>query len=206
MSTVFRGTAEAEAARRALERRLADEPTLPAPPRLTATQLRGVCHELGEDVIGPFLRDRRGYVATHLRPLRDRPEPLYVQSGTRAERVAVRNPAKQVRYIDYKVGLANVDNTLRGLQHMFDGTRADLDGATILCIVDDDAATHEVLLAVQNGSLRVLEPGAEPAEPTATASGSLSAWMDLRSRPARHSACWWPAARRLRWTAHLTAL
>ncbi|MGH9209941.1 MAG: (4Fe-4S)-binding protein [Acidimicrobiales bacterium] len=67
-------------------------------PQYKSAYCMAVC-PAGEDVIGPFLRDRRGYVATHLRPLRDRPEPVYVQSGTRAERVAVRNPAKQVRYI-----------------------------------------------------------------------------------------------------------
>jgi ferredoxin len=96
-------------------------------PQYKSAYCMAVC-PAGEDVIGPYLRDRRGYVATTLRPLRDRPEPVYVQGGTKAERVAARNPAKELRYIDYQVGLANVDNTLRGLQHMFDGTRADLDG------------------------------------------------------------------------------
>ena len=70
-----------------------------------------------------------------------------------------------------------------GLQHMFDGTRAALDGTTIRCVIDDDSTTHELLLAVQNGSLRVLHAGAdartELGGPTATASGPLSAWMDL---------------------------
>jgi epoxyqueuosine reductase len=151
-------------------------------PQYKSAYCMAVC-PAGTDVIGPYLRDRRGYVATYLRPLRNRPEPVYVQSGTRAERVAARNPAKQVRYIDYKVGLASVDNILRGLQHMFDGTRAPLDGTTIRCVIEGDSATHEILLAVQNGSLRVLHAGddapTEQAEPTATARGPLSAWMDL---------------------------
>jgi ferredoxin len=151
-------------------------------PQYKSAYCMAVC-PAGEDVIGPYLRDRRGYVATHVRPLRTRPEPVYVQSGTRAERVALRNPAKQVRYIDYEVGVASVDNVLRGLQHMFDGTRAPLDGTTILCVIDADDAAHELVLAVQNGSLSVLD--ASPDAPTqhgeqsATVSGPLSAWMDL---------------------------
>jgi ferredoxin len=147
-------------------------------PQYKSAYCMAVC-PAGTDVVGPYLRDKRGYVATHVRPLRNRAEPVYVQSGTRAERVAARNPAKQVRYIDYKVGLAAVENTLRGLQHMFDGTRADLDGTTILCVIDDDSAVHSLVLAVQNGSLRLLEPDAERPEPTATARGPLRAWMDL---------------------------
>jgi epoxyqueuosine reductase len=147
-------------------------------PQYKSAYCMAVC-PAGTDVIGPYLRDKRGYVATHLRPLRTRPEPVYVQSGTRAERVAARNPAKQVRYIDYKVGLASIDNTLRGLQHMFDGTRTDLDGTIIRCVIDDDTATHERLLTVEASTLRLLEPDAEHPEPTATARGPLAAWMDL---------------------------
>jgi hypothetical protein len=146
-------------------------------PQYKSAYCMAVC-PAGTDVIGPCLRDKRAFVATHLRPLRTRPEPVYVQSGTRAERVAARNPAKQVRYIDFEVGVASVENTLRGLRHMFDGTRADLDGTTIRCIIDDDGA-HETLLTVQKGSLRLLDPDAERAEPAVTIRGALPAWMDL---------------------------
>ncbi|HLM63319.1 MAG TPA: alkyl sulfatase C-terminal domain-containing protein [Acidimicrobiales bacterium] len=63
---------------------------------------------------------------------------------------------------------------------MFDGTRADLDGISIRCVVEDPAASaHGFLLSVQNGSLGVLEAEADHPEPAATVSGPLSAWMDL---------------------------
>ena len=62
---------------------------------------------------------------------------------------------------------------------MFDGASADLDGTAILCIIDDDTARHERLLAVQASSLQLLEADAEHPEPTATARGPLPAWMDL---------------------------
>jgi hypothetical protein len=62
---------------------------------------------------------------------------------------------------------------------MFDSTRADLDGTSILCIIDDEPTTHERLLAVDEGSLRLLEPDDETSPPSATASGPLSVWMDL---------------------------
>ncbi len=147
-------------------------------PQYKSAYCMAVC-PAGTDVIGPYLRDKRGYVATHVRPLRTRPEPVYVQSGTRAERVAARNPAKQVRYIDYKVGLASVDNALRGLQHMFDGTRAGLVGTTIRCIIDHAAGSDERLLTVEASSLRLLGPDTDHPAPTTTARGPLPAWMDL---------------------------
>ncbi len=59
-----------------------------------------------------------------------------------------------------------------------DGTRTQLEGSSILCVIED-AGTHAFLLVVQNGSLRVLEADAEQLEPAATARGALSAWMDL---------------------------
>jgi len=52
MSAVFRGSAEAEASRRALERRLAEGPPRAAPPRLSAARLGELCRELGADDVG----------------------------------------------------------------------------------------------------------------------------------------------------------
>jgi hypothetical protein len=52
---VFRGNAEAEAARRSPERQVADEPSSPAPLQLTATQLRKLCEDRGAD-------DKRGHL------------------------------------------------------------------------------------------------------------------------------------------------
>ncbi|MGH9209942.1 MAG: hypothetical protein ACRD2C_04600 [Acidimicrobiales bacterium] len=62
---------------------------------------------------------------------------------------------------------------------MFDGTRSDLDGTTILCIIEDDTDTHERLLAVHRSSLQVLDPSADHPAPTTTVRGPLAAWMDL---------------------------
>lgn len=44
----------------------------------------------GEDVIGTYLRDKAGHRREILKPLQDRPEPIYVVAGTDAEDVARR--------------------------------------------------------------------------------------------------------------------
>jgi ferredoxin len=73
----------------------------------------------GEDVIGPYLADRAHYRQEVFLPLRNQVEPVYVRSGTRAEKVAARNPAKQLRYIDFKPDVSTVANFAIGLRHMF---------------------------------------------------------------------------------------
>ncbi|MEX5710464.1 hypothetical protein AB1484_19680 [Parafrankia sp. FMc6] len=47
------------------------------------------------------------------------PEPVYVQSGSHAEKTAERNPAEQVRYLGFKPDVSTVTNFALGLRHMF---------------------------------------------------------------------------------------
>src|SRR6516165_10926544 len=44
----------------------------------------------GEDVIGPYLRDKQRHLKEVVRPLQERPEPVYVVAGSDAEAVARR--------------------------------------------------------------------------------------------------------------------
>jgi ferredoxin len=55
----------------------------------------------GEDVIGPWLDDRRQFLAEVVRPLQGKEEAIYVRDGSpAADHVARRFPHKQVRVID----------------------------------------------------------------------------------------------------------
>ncbi|WP_225823615.1 4Fe-4S binding protein [Streptomyces naphthomycinicus] len=54
----------------------------------------------GEDVLGPYLDDRRHYLDTVLRPLREKTETLYVLPGSAAQRYAERRfPHKPTREV-----------------------------------------------------------------------------------------------------------
>ncbi|KOX17419.1 (4Fe-4S)-binding protein [Saccharothrix sp. NRRL B-16348] len=54
----------------------------------------------GEDVIGPFLDDRKAFLATVVKPLQDKEEPVYVVPGSPAEtHVRKRFPHKTVREV-----------------------------------------------------------------------------------------------------------
>jgi epoxyqueuosine reductase QueG len=53
----------------------------------------------GEDVKAQYLRDKKGYVQQILKPLRDRPERVYVMAGSKAESAAKRNAQKEIRIV-----------------------------------------------------------------------------------------------------------
>ncbi len=54
----------------------------------------------GEDVIGPFLADRKGFLEGVVGPLQDKAEPVYVVPGSDAEtHVAKRFPRKTIRRV-----------------------------------------------------------------------------------------------------------
>lgn len=54
----------------------------------------------GEDVIGPFLDDRKAFLTDVVKPLQDKVEPVYVVPGSNAEtHVRKRFPHKTVRQV-----------------------------------------------------------------------------------------------------------
>ena len=87
-------------------------------PNYKSAYCMAVC-PAGEDVIGAYLADPAKHRQEVLMPLRERPEAVYVRSGTRAEQRAARNPHKFVRYIDYKPDVSSPANFALGLRHMF---------------------------------------------------------------------------------------
>ncbi|MCM3882308.1 4Fe-4S binding protein [Frankia sp. R82] len=93
----------------------------------------------GEDVIGPYLADRARYRDEVLLPLRRHPEPIYVRSGSQAEKAAARNPAKRVRYLDFRPDVSTVANFALGLRHMFTPDTAPADGLRVAFRLPDGA-------------------------------------------------------------------
>jgi ferredoxin len=128
----------------------------------------------GEDVIGPYLADKARFRDDVLLPLRGRPEPVYVQSGSHAELTATRNPAKRVRYLDFKPDVSTVANFALGLRHMFtvnaarseslrvafhfpDGTLlASLDKGTLTTGPLDDAPVDATVVCEASDYIRIL--------------------------------------------------
>ncbi|WP_410657707.1 (4Fe-4S)-binding protein [Amycolatopsis sp. lyj-112] len=69
-------------------------------PNYKAAYCMAVC-PAGEDVLGPYLDDRRGFLGTVVKPLQDKVEMLYVRPGSPAREYAERRfPHKPVKEVD----------------------------------------------------------------------------------------------------------
>jgi Fe-S-cluster-containing hydrogenase component 2 len=74
----------------------------------------------GEDVIGPFLTDRKGYLEEVVKPLQDKQETVYVIPGSDAETyVARRFPHKKTKGIGNGLRTRSIKAFLAGLRHVF---------------------------------------------------------------------------------------
>jgi ferredoxin len=74
----------------------------------------------GEDVIGPFLDNRKSYLDDVVRPLQEKVENVYVVPGGDAEQhVAKRFPHKRVRKVSHGMRPRTVDGLFKGMAPMF---------------------------------------------------------------------------------------
>ncbi|MGH7253964.1 MAG: 4Fe-4S binding protein, partial [Nitrospiraceae bacterium] len=74
----------------------------------------------GEDVIGPFLTDRKGYLDNVVRPLQSKVETVYVVPGSDAEaHVARRFPHKKTKQVGNGLRPSSIRGFLNGLPHAF---------------------------------------------------------------------------------------
>jgi putative sterol carrier protein/Fe-S-cluster-containing hydrogenase component 2 len=53
----------------------------------------------GEDVLPIFQMDKKQYINDIVKPLKNKPEPVYVRPGTTAEKAAGKNPNKEIRHV-----------------------------------------------------------------------------------------------------------
>ncbi len=118
-------------------------------PNYKAAYCQAVC-PAGDDIIGPYIADRAAWRRNVALPLIRKVEPVYVQSGTRAEEVAQRNPAKRVRYLDYRPSRSTAANIALGLRHQFDPARAATTTVTVRFSLPDGV----VDVAISDGRIQ----------------------------------------------------
>lgn len=74
----------------------------------------------GEDVIGPFLRDRGEFVTATVKPLQQKPETVYVTPNSDAEQhVQKRFPHKTVKYVGSVLRPSSIDGFIHSMHHVF---------------------------------------------------------------------------------------
>jgi Fe-S-cluster-containing hydrogenase component 2 len=79
----------------------------------------------GEDVMAPFLRDRKQFIQEVVKPLQDKVETIYVVQGTDAEaHVLKRFPHKQVKRVRNSLTPTSIEGFKYGLPLVFQANQA----------------------------------------------------------------------------------
>jgi ferredoxin len=74
----------------------------------------------GEDVIGPFLADRKAHLTEIVRPLQEKKETIYVTKNSDAEvSVGKRFPHKMVKHVGNSLRPNTIDVFISGMPHVF---------------------------------------------------------------------------------------
>jgi hypothetical protein len=74
----------------------------------------------GEDVIGPFLSDRKAHLEKIVRPLQEKQETIYVNKNSDAEdHVARRFPRKKIKHVGNSLRPRSIPQLLRGMSLTF---------------------------------------------------------------------------------------
>jgi len=93
-------------------------------PNYKAAYCLAVC-PAGEDVIGPFLNNRKDFIKDTLRPLTEKEETLYVISGSDAEEYAPRRfPSKKIKRVNSGIRPTSIQGFLFGLKLLFQPGKA----------------------------------------------------------------------------------
>jgi ferredoxin-NADP reductase/ferredoxin len=94
-------------------------------PNYKSAYCLGVC-PAGEDVIGPFLTNRKGYLEEVVKPLQDKEETVYVVAGSDAEgHVKKRFKNKRVKQVGNALRPRTIRAFLDGLPHVFERNQSE---------------------------------------------------------------------------------
>jgi Fe-S-cluster-containing hydrogenase component 2 len=98
-------------------------------PNYKAAYCMAVC-PAGEDVLPLYRQDEKGYVDQIVRPLKEKPEPIYVRKGTPAEKAARRQSNKEIRHVRNPARPLSIQGFIRGLKLVFNPLKAERESET----------------------------------------------------------------------------
>jgi Fe-S-cluster-containing hydrogenase component 2 len=109
----------------------------------------------GEDVIAPFLSDRKEFVREVMKPLQEKNETIYVISGSEAETyVAKRFPHKTIKVVSSGIRPVSIEGFLFGLPLLFQRNQAQ--GLNVVYHFTFTGSERcQVTISIQNKTLQV---------------------------------------------------
>ena len=109
----------------------------------------------GEDVIGPYLRDKQRHLVEVVKPLQERAEPVYVVAGSDAEAVARRKfKNKTVKPVANGLRPRSITGLLALMPHVFQPNQSRGLNATFH-FTFYGAENHEVTITIRNRTLGI---------------------------------------------------
>ena len=134
----------------------------------------------GEDVIGPFLADRKGFLKDVVNPLQDKKEPVYVIPGSDAESyVTKRFPHKRPRRVGVGRRPKSIRSFLSVLPHLFQRhASAGLDATYHFTFTGEEAA--EATVVIRDRAIRV-DPG-HAGTPDLRITADSRTWLGFLAR------------------------
>jgi Fe-S-cluster-containing hydrogenase component 2/putative sterol carrier protein len=111
----------------------------------------------GEDVIGPFLTDRKAHLKDVVRPLQEKEETIYVTRNSDAEEhVAKRFPHKKIKHVGNSLRPNTIEVFLKGMPNVFQpGKSAGLNATIHFTFTGQEQ--RQATVAIQKQKLSVKE-------------------------------------------------
>jgi Fe-S-cluster-containing hydrogenase component 2 len=144
----------------------------------------------GEEALPFFQKDKKHYVTEIVKPLIDRPEPVYVKPGTTAEKVARKNPTKEIRYIRTPFRPQSLEGFINGIKIAFNREKAG-DLTLTIHFSFTGKETREITVSIENQKLSVQEGHTGQADLGVRA--DTLAWLKIAGR---ESTPLWPVLSR----------
>ncbi len=150
-------------------------------PNYKAAYCISVC-PAGEEVISPFLSDRKQFLADIVKPLQNKEETVYVVPGADAEAyVARRFPHKKTKRVHNRLRPHTIDSFLRGLRLLFQReASAGLDATFHFTFTGEEQ--REATVEIRNRTLRVAE--GHVGAPSLRVTADSRTWLRFLARQA----------------------
>lgn len=109
----------------------------------------------GEDVIGPFLADRKAHLKDVVRPLQEKEETIYLTRNSDAEdHVVKRFPHKRIKHVGNSLRPSRIDVFLKGMRNVFQpGKSAGLNATFHFTFTGQER--RQATVVIQDQKLRV---------------------------------------------------
>lgn len=129
----------------------------------------------GEDVIAPYLADKKAHLKENVRPLQQKEEIIYVLKNSDAEQqVTKRFPYKQTKHVGNSLRSSNIDGFLRGVPLVFQPGKSKALNATYHFTFTGDEV-KKATIVIQSQKVRVEE--GHQGEPDLRVAADTKTWL-----------------------------